>query len=55
MDAIGAHLRKVCRKVVVPRSVPGLVTPSLLVMEYMQGTPLLQVGRRWGAPAGSAC
>jgi hypothetical protein len=47
MDTIAAHLRNVCRKVAVPRSVPGLVTPRLLVMEFMQGQPLLQV-RAWG-------
>lgn len=52
MDTIAAHLRKVCRKVAVPRSVPGLVTPRLLVMEFMQGQPLLQVGA-WGAAPGA--
>ncbi|KAF5841271.1 ABC1/COQ8 ser/thr kinase [Dunaliella salina] len=44
MDSIALHLRPIQDRVVVPRSVPGLVTPRLLVMEFMEGIPLTDLG-----------
>jgi predicted unusual protein kinase regulating ubiquinone biosynthesis (AarF/ABC1/UbiB family) len=44
MDTIAGHLRKVAAHVTVPRSVPGLVTDRVLVMEFVDGVPLMQVG-----------
>ncbi len=43
MDAIARHLSPISSRVVVPRSVPGLVTKRLLTMEFMEGLPLLQL------------
>lgn len=40
MDTIGEHLRPLRSRITVPRSLPGLVTRRLLVMEYINGTPL---------------
>ena len=37
MDNIGARLAIMKRRLVVPRSVPGLVTRKLLVMTYLDG------------------
>lgn len=43
MDTIAEHLRGMSNRVTVPRSVPGLVTQRLLVMEYVRGLPLMQL------------
>lgn len=56
MDTIAGHLRKASKHVTVPRSVPGLVTDRLLVMEFVEGVPLMQVGRRGsGGRAPASC
>ena len=41
-DAIGASLRESMgpARITVPRTIPGLVTPRVLVMEFIPGTPL---------------
>lgn len=44
MDTIHRHLQPMAGRVTVPRSIPGLVTPRLLVMTFMEGVPLLQLG-----------
>jgi hypothetical protein len=43
MDTIAQHLSGWRGRVLVPQSVPGLVTQRLMVMSYMEGTPLMQL------------
>ena len=43
MDSIAEHLGPISPRVAVPRSVPGLVTPRVMAMTYIQGTPLMQL------------
>eukprot|EP00798_Chlamydomonas_sp_ICE-L_P027624 gene27624-7261_t len=45
MDSIASHLSGVAKRISVPRSVPGLVTPRLLVMSLLDGVPLTEAGR----------
>lgn len=42
-DAVAGHLSGMRARVVVPRSIHGLVTQRLLVMEYIDGVPLMQL------------
>lgn len=44
MDTVAADLRGIRRRVVVPTSVPGLVTREVLVMDYIDGMPLSKLG-----------
>ncbi|KAJ0950568.1 putative ABC-type Cd(2+) transporter [Helianthus annuus] len=46
MDRIGTFLRKINRKapVKVPRVIPNAVTRRVLVMEYIDGVPILNLG-----------
>lgn len=46
MDTVAENLRAIRNRVVIPRSVPGLVTRRVLVMEYLDGVPLTQLGSR---------
>lgn len=46
MDQIAESLRHISDRVSVPRSIPGLVTPRLLVMHYMNGIPLAELKSR---------
>lgn len=46
MDQIADHLAPLKGKVVVPRSVPGLVSDRLLVMEFLEGVPMTKLGER---------
>lgn len=47
MDSVHKHLKKAMRgRVVVPRSIPGLVTKRVLVMDYLRGVPLTKLGSR---------
>lgn len=46
MDSVAQSLRKISNRVVVPRSIPGLVTPRVLVMHYMEGVPLRELGSK---------
>ncbi|GFR52787.1 hypothetical protein Agub_g15404, partial [Astrephomene gubernaculifera] len=48
MDTLADHLRPLCRRLAVPRSVGGLVTRRVLVMSYLQGIPLLEASSRVG-------
>jgi len=53
-DAIGASLRAAMGpgRITVPRTIPGLVTPRVLVMEFIPGTPLHRLaGAAPGLPA----
>lgn len=43
MDTIAQHLSGWRGRVLVPQSVPGLVSQRLMVMSYMEGTPLMQL------------
>jgi predicted unusual protein kinase regulating ubiquinone biosynthesis (AarF/ABC1/UbiB family) len=45
MDTVAKNLKPIQRRVVIPRSVPGLVTNRMLVMHYLDGVPLTQLGR----------
>ena len=46
MDTVAENLRPIRSRVVIPRSVPGLVTRRMLVMEFLEGVPLTQLGSR---------
>lgn len=46
MDSVAQSLRGISEKVVVPRSIPGLVTPRVLVMQFMEGIPLRELGSK---------
>lgn len=46
MDTVAEELKGICSRVVVPTSVPGLVTDRLLVMQYLDGVPLTQLGSK---------
>ncbi|CAD7702937.1 unnamed protein product [Ostreobium quekettii] len=46
MDIIAQNLRSISKRVIIPRSVPGLVTPRLLVMHYVNGIPLRSLQSR---------
>lgn len=43
MDTTCANLRHIRRRVVVPHSIPGLVTNRVLTMSYLQGVPLTKL------------
>ncbi|GMH36923.1 hypothetical protein BSKO_04796 [Bryopsis sp. KO-2023] len=46
MDSIANSLQNISDRVSVPRSIPGLVTPRVLVMRFMEGVPLRELGSR---------
>lgn len=46
MDSVAQSLQKISSRVVVPRSIPGLVTNRVLVMHFMEGVPLRELGSR---------
>ena len=46
MDTIAHHLRNMSSRLVIPRSIHGLVTPRLMVMHYVEGIPLMEVSSR---------
>lgn len=46
MDKIACALRSIQKRVVIPQSVPGLVTKQMLVMSFMDGIPLRSLGER---------
>ncbi|MEW5318649.1 MAG: hypothetical protein WDW38_009856 [Sanguina aurantia] len=52
MDTIAHHLRDHSSHVAVPRSVPGLVTPRLLVMSFLEGVPLTEAAKHMTSLAG---
>ncbi|KAH7619626.1 hypothetical protein Ndes2526B_g06607 [Nannochloris sp. 'desiccata'] len=43
MDAVARHFEGQSDKIVVPRSVPTMVTPRLLVMNYLDGVPITRM------------
>lgn len=43
MDAVARHFEGQSDKIVVPRSVPTMVTPRLLVMKYLDGVPITRM------------
>ncbi|CAG9460985.1 unnamed protein product [Pedinophyceae sp. YPF-701] len=43
MDKVADDLMVIDDRVTVPRSVPGLVTPRVLVMEYIKGTQIMKL------------
>eukprot|EP00238_Polyblepharides_amylifera_P014371 CAMPEP_0196587874 /NCGR_PEP_ID=MMETSP1081-20130531/58874_1 /TAXON_ID=36882 /ORGANISM="Pyramimonas amylifera, Strain CCMP720" /LENGTH=432 /DNA_ID=CAMNT_0041910197 /DNA_START=162 /DNA_END=1460 /DNA_ORIENTATION=+ len=45
MDAISDNLKSMKRQVCIPRSVPGLVTKRVLVMDYLEGVQLAELSR----------
>lgn len=45
MDQTHHTLRAIRNRVVVPHSIPGLVTDRVLVMNYLDGVPLTQLGK----------
>jgi predicted unusual protein kinase regulating ubiquinone biosynthesis (AarF/ABC1/UbiB family) len=47
MDTIAYHLRSLSGRVDVPRSLPGLVSRRVLVMQFMEGIPLLELRGRF--------
>ncbi|KAK9811448.1 hypothetical protein WJX72_004052 [[Myrmecia] bisecta] len=46
MDTIAEHLKDIRHKVQVPRSIPGLVTRQVLVMEFLDGVQITRLGDR---------
>ena len=46
MDTVAEELKGIRSRVIVPTSVPGLVTDRLLVMQYLDGVPLTQLGSK---------
>ncbi|KAL6759162.1 hypothetical protein V8C86DRAFT_2580560 [Haematococcus lacustris] len=46
MDRIAQHLAPLSSRITVPRSVPGLVSKRLLVMQFIEGVPLLDLHSR---------
>jgi len=40
MDTTCANLKRIRDRVVVPHSIPGLVTSRVLTMTYLEGVPL---------------
>jgi hypothetical protein len=46
MDTIAHDLRAIRSRVAIPTSVPGLVTDRMLVMQYLDGVPLTQLGSK---------
>jgi hypothetical protein len=46
MDTVAGNLKPIRSRVVIPTSVPGLVTDRMLVMSYLDGLPLTQLGTR---------
>lgn len=49
-------LKSSCKNVVVPRSIPGLVTQRMLVMEYLDGTQITRLGSKMdGARCHALC
>lgn len=46
MDSVALALHDISDRVVVPRSIPGLVTRRMLIMEYVDGLPLNQLASR---------
>ena len=47
MDQVHRHLHKSMRgRVVVPCSIPGLVTKRVMVMDYLPGLPISQLASR---------
>lgn len=46
MDLVADHLKPLRGRVAVPRSIPGLVTPRLLVMEFMDGIPMTKLAEK---------
>lgn len=45
MDTTHETLKGIRGRVAVPHSVPGLVTSRVLVMSYLDGVPLTQLGK----------
>lgn len=45
MDTTHETLKGIRSRVVVPHSMPGLVTSRMLVMSYLDGVPLTQLGK----------
>ncbi|GAB4821653.1 hypothetical protein N2152v2_008699 [Parachlorella kessleri] len=43
MDAVAHQFRKQTHKIEVPRSVPGMVTDRLLVMNFLEGVPITRL------------
>jgi predicted unusual protein kinase regulating ubiquinone biosynthesis (AarF/ABC1/UbiB family) len=43
MDQTNENLKAIRSRVVVPHSIPGLVTERVLVMTYLDGVPLTQL------------
>jgi len=43
MDSVAMHFEGQSDKIVVPRSVPTMVTPRLLVMNYLDGVPITRM------------
>lgn len=43
MDTVADHLKRMSGRVTVPRSVHGLVSRRLLVMQYVEGVQLMQL------------
>jgi aarF domain-containing kinase len=46
MDTVAKNLKHIHRRVIIPRSVPGLVTKRMLIMDYLDGVPLTQLASR---------
>lgn len=46
MDSIAQSLRPISDHVVVPESIPGLVTERMLIMSFMDGIPLRQLSEK---------
>jgi len=46
MDTIAHHLRGIRQRIEIPRSIPGLVTRRLLVMQFLEGVPLTEAGSK---------
>eukprot|EP00976_Prorocentrum_cordatum_P079372 1183522-Prorocentrum_minimum.AAC.2 len=44
MDVIADNLKAIQRRVKIPRSVPGLVTKRMLVMDYLDGVQVMRLG-----------
>ena len=45
-NAVSSPLQSSCKSVIVPRSIPGLVTQRMLVMEFLDGTQITRLGNK---------
>jgi predicted unusual protein kinase regulating ubiquinone biosynthesis (AarF/ABC1/UbiB family) len=44
MDTTYSNLKHIRKRLVVPHSIPGLVTSRVMVMSYLNGVPLTKLG-----------